>query len=70
MSKEGSKIIKTHKSDGREIQIEAGKWMQTLYIDHEEKPIEEYNINYDYYLDKVNKEIENFCPRVNQLSLF
>jgi len=70
MSKEGCKIIKTHKSDGREIQIEAGKWLQTLYIDHEEKPIEEYNINYDYYLDKVNKEIENFCPRVNQLSLF
>jgi hypothetical protein len=70
MSKEGSKIIKTHRSDNREIQIEAGKWMQTLYIDHEEKSIEQYNINYDYYLDKVNKEIENFDPRVNQLSLF
>ena len=70
MSKEGSKIVKTHKSDGREIQIEAGKWVQTLYIDHEEKQIEEYNINYDYYLDKVNKEIENFIPSVNQLSLF
>ena len=37
---------------------------------HEEKQIEEYNINYDYYLDKVNKEIENFIPSVNQLSLF
>lgn len=70
MSKEGSKIIKTHRSDGREIQIEAGKWMQTLYIDHEDKELENYNINYDYYLDKVNKEIENFNPRVNQLSLF
>ena len=70
MSIEGSKIIKTHRSDGREIQIEAGKWMQTLYIDHEDKELENYNINYDYYLDKVNKEIENFNPRVNQLSLF
>ncbi len=70
MSKIGSKIIKTHKTDGRQIQIEAGKWLQTLYVDHEEKGIEEYNINYDYYLDKVNKEIENFTPRVNQLSLF
>lgn len=70
MSKEGCKIIKTHKTDGREIQIEAGKWMQTLYIDHEEKEIPNYNINYDYYLDKVNKEIENFNSRVNQLSLF
>jgi hypothetical protein len=70
MSKVGSKIIKTHKSDNRQIQIEAGPWLQTLYINHEEKGIEEYNINYDYYLDKVNKEIENFTPRVNQLSLF
>jgi len=70
ISKEGSKIIKSHKTDGRQIQIEAGKWVQTLYVDHVEKKIDEYNINYDYYLDKVNKEIDNFTPRVNQLSLF
>ena len=70
ISKSGSKIIKTHKSDGREIQIEAGKWLQTLYINHEEKELHEYNIDYDYYLDKVNKEIESFYPRLNQLSLF
>lgn len=70
ISKTGSKIIKRNNSDGRDIQVEAGKWLQTLYIDHEEKPISEYNINYDYYVNKVRKEIESLDPSTNQLSLF
>jgi hypothetical protein len=41
-----------------------------LYIDHEEKPISEYDINYDYYINKVRKEIESLDPSTNQLSLF
>ena len=32
--------------------------------------MDQYMINYDYYLEKVNKEIENLEPRTNQLSLF
>jgi hypothetical protein len=70
MSNTGSKIIKRNNSDGRDIQVEAGKWLQTVYIDHQEKDISEYDINYDYYLNKIRKEIESLDPSTNQLSLF
>jgi DNA polymerase elongation subunit (family B) len=70
ISKSGSKIIKTNLSDNREIQVEAGKWMQTVFIDYQEKPFDEYNINYDYYIEKVRKEVESLEPSTNQLSLF
>jgi hypothetical protein len=70
ISKTGSKIIKKNNSDGREIQVEAGRWMQTTMIDYVDKPFEEYDINYDYYLDKVTKEIEGLEPKTTQLRLF
>jgi hypothetical protein len=70
ISNTGSKIVKTNLVDGREIQVESGKWMQTLMIDYEEKEFEEYDINLKYYLEKVRKEIENLEPNTNQLSLF
>jgi hypothetical protein len=70
ISKTGSKIIKKNNSDRREIQVEAGKWMQTTLIDYVEKPFEEYDINYDYYLEKIKKEINSLEPNLNQLSLF
>ena len=70
ISKTGSKIIKKNRSDGREIQVEAGRWLQTTMIDYVDKPFEEYNINYDYYLEKIRKEIESLEPSTNQLSLF
>jgi hypothetical protein len=31
ISKEGVKIIKVNKNDNREIQLESGKWLQTVY---------------------------------------
>ena len=70
VSNSGSKIIKKNNTDGREIQVEAGKWMQTIMIDYEEKKFEDYDINLKYYLEKVRKEIENLEPNTNQLSLF
>jgi len=70
VSKTGSKIIKTHLFDEREIQVEAGKWMQTVFIDYQEKDFETYGVNYDYYLEKINKEIAGLEPNINQLSLF
>jgi hypothetical protein len=70
ISKTGSKVIKKNNTDNREIQIEAGKWLQTLMIDYEDKPFSEYDINYDYYLDKINKEIRDLEPIVTQLTLF
>ena len=39
-------------------------------INYEKKPFEKYDINYDYYLEKIKKEIESLEPSTNQLSLF
>jgi hypothetical protein len=70
ISNQGSKIIKTNLLDGREIQVESGKWMQTVFIDAIEKPFSDYNINMKFYLEKIKKEIESLEPNRNQLSLF
>ena len=70
ISNTGSKVIKKNNTDNREIQIEAGKWLQTLMIDYKDKPFSEYDINYDYYLDKINKEIRDLEPIITQLTLF
>ena len=70
ISNGGSKIIKTNLLDGREIQIESGSWMQTVFIDYEEKKFSDYNINLKFYLEKVKKEIEGLEPNRKQLSLF
>jgi hypothetical protein len=70
VSNSGGKIVKKNNEDMRAIQVEAGKWMQTLMIDYEEKKFEDYDINLKYYLEKVRKEIENLEPNTNQLSLF
>jgi hypothetical protein len=67
----GSKIVKINKSDSREIQTEAGKWLQQVYINHiEDMPFDDYEINYKYYLENIRKEIEGLEPNKNQLSLF
>ena len=67
----GSKIIKINKSDGREINIEAGKWLQQIYINHiDDMDFDDYEINYKYYLENIRKEIEGLEPNINQLSLF
>jgi len=70
ISNKGSKIIKSNRGDNREIQIEAGRWLQTVYVKHVEKPFEEYGINLKYYSDKVYKEIQSLEPLVTQLKLF
>ena len=70
ISNKGKKIIKRN-PDGREIQLEAGKWLQTIYNDQNTKPWEEYNINEKYYLDAIEKEINNIIGiKTNQLLLF
>ena len=42
---------------------------KTLHY-YEEKEFSDYDINYDYYIQKVKKEIEGLLPNRNQLSLF
>lgn len=72
MSKAGSKIVKINKLDGRKIQTESGKWHQTVFNVHEDKPWEEYNIDDRYYLEKIYKEIKSLMPErfEQQTSLF
>ena len=72
ISNRGCKIIKVNKADGREIQVEAGKWLQTEFNLYEIKPWQQYDINDDYYLDQVYKEIENISKKKenSQLTLF
>lgn len=73
ISKKGCKMIKRNKSDGRVIQIEAGKWLQTSYNTHDpNKAFDTYDINHEFYLDKIYKEIANIkaTGAVQQLQLF
>ena len=72
ISKSGVKIIKLNKNDGREIQLEAGKWLQTVYNDMKVEPKwENYDINKVYYLEAIEKEINNILTvSSNQLKLF
>lgn len=69
ISNRGCKIIKHNKNDKREIQLESGKWMQTVYDVHEEKPWADYDINEDYYLQNIYKEIEHITKAKSKLQL-
>ena len=67
-----SKIIKVNQNDNREVQCEAGKWMQTLFNDINLEPKwEDYNIDIAYYSKAVESEIDNILSvSINQLKLF
>jgi len=67
----GGKIVKHNSVDGRDIQIEAGSWLQQEFNQYVDKPWEEYNINEDYYLEKIYQEIASISPPItSQLTLF
>lgn len=70
ISNRGCKITKTNIIDGREIQIESGKWLLTDMSKLVKKPWEEYDIDTSYYIDRVYKEISNVINNNNQLTLF
>ncbi len=71
ISNSGCKIFKVNKIDGREIQIESGKWMQTDFSNSTQKKWEDYDVNEAYYLEKIYSEIANICPpESKQLTLF
>ena len=69
ISNKGSKIVKCNKLDGRRNQIEAGKWLQTPFINYDKKPMVEYDLDYKYYLNKINKVRNSVEPFINQLKL-
>lgn len=74
VTKSGNKILKRH-PDGREMQVEAGQWMQkTVNKIDPSIPYEAYDIDTEYYLENIYKQIEQI-NKVNhasftQLSLF
>ena len=72
VSNTGVKIIKVNKKDGREIQLEAGMWMQTLFNDLKIEPKwDNYNVNMKYYLSAIESEIDKILSvSANQLQLF
>jgi len=72
ISKDGVKMVKVNKTDGREIQLEAGKWLQTVYNKMEVEPKwENYNINKAYYIQAIETEINSILSvPTNQLKLF
>ena len=72
ISKKGSKMVKVNRLDGRKIQVESGKWLQTVFNIHEDKSWDEYGIDERYYLEKIYKEIKSLVPERfdNQMSLF
>lgn len=71
ISKKGSKIVKTNKSDNRQIQLDS-KWYQTVFNLYEEKVWDDYNINESYYLQAIYKEIGNIVDifQYTQISMF
>ena len=71
ISKKGVKMTKVNEVDGREIQLESGKWLQTLYNKMVVKPKwEDYDINTGYYLEEIESEINNILSvPSNQLKL-
>ncbi len=46
------------RKDWRLIEIEAGDSLVTIFNQYKELPIEEYNIDYSYYIEEVNKIID------------
>lgn len=72
ISNSGMKIVKVNKNDAREIQLESGKWLQTVFNKMEVEPKwENYDLNKTYYLNAIEKEINDIITvSRNQLKLF
>jgi hypothetical protein len=74
ITKSGNKILKRH-PDGREMQVEAGQWMQKTANEIDPNiPYEAYDIDTEYYLENIYKQIEQINKvshaSFTQLSLF
>lgn len=71
ISNKGVKIIKCHNHDGREIQVESGRPLMTIYNIVRDDSWEAYDVDEQYYQRAVYKEIENIAgSRLQQLKLF
>lgn len=61
VSTTGTKLVKCFE-DGRERQVDAGKWLCTVYNKHELK--DDYNIDYDFYIKKTYDIIMEIDPSI------
>jgi len=68
----GKKVIKVNKNDNREIQLESGQWLQSIFNKMEVEPKwENYKINKSYYMQAIESEINSIITvNNNQLKLF
>lgn len=75
ISKDGVKLVKMH-PDGREIQIEAGRWKQIVVNDltSVSMNVDDNSVDYDYYLSNIYNEINNIDKKISrgfqQMELF
>lgn len=74
ISNSGERVVKCN-DDGREIQVEAGKWKQTVCNKiSKELKVKDMNIDYNYYLQAIYKEIHSIDEKITrgykQLDLF
>ena len=74
ISNGGCKLVKAH-PDGRQIQVEAGQWMQTVVNKLASSDTADmFDINYSYYLEEIYKQIDgmekNRANSFTQLTLF
>ena len=72
ISKSGVKIVKINSQDNREIQLESGRWLQSVFNKMELKPKwDDYDIDAAYYMKAIESEIDNILEvSINQLKLF
>ena len=72
ISGEGCKIMKKNKVDGRNFQLEAGVWRQTIYNIIDDKLWKDRGVNEDYYLQNIYKMIESVEKKkqTSQLTMF
>jgi hypothetical protein len=73
VSKEFKSLKKQYKMEaklaGRTVEIEKG-WNTTYFNIFQDKPMEEYNINYKYYTQSCRKIIDAIDPHSQNLKLF
>jgi hypothetical protein len=74
ISTDGTKLVKVNNADGRQIQVESGKWLQRTFNQFEQKPWVEYKVDDGYYLNSIYKEINNIDVQTSrsgtQLQMF
>ena len=74
VSNKGIKLFRRNKMDKREIQVDSGRWTHTIYNRASAKSFDELDVNEDYYLEQIHKEIHNIDKQIKrkftQLELF